>query len=112
MEMRLGDALFIPSAVVSHETMPIEAGEERDSLALYSTGGLFRWLDGGRRCKTEWETADKAGYDANFSSARRATMAGRVEEYSTLGSLGERRSRLGSGNSGGAATSEGKRQRV
>ncbi|KIO23313.1 hypothetical protein M407DRAFT_42236, partial [Tulasnella calospora MUT 4182] len=47
VEMRPGDALFIPSAVISHETVPIFEGEERYSLVLYSAGGLFRWLDGG-----------------------------------------------------------------
>ncbi|KIO26192.1 hypothetical protein M407DRAFT_39023, partial [Tulasnella calospora MUT 4182] len=45
VEMKPGDALFLPSAIITHETIPIQAEETRYSLVFYSAGGLFRWQD-------------------------------------------------------------------
>lgn len=95
VEMRPGDALFLPSAVISHETVPIAQDEERYSLVLYSAGGLFRWVDSGSRLKADWELADKAGHDEHFSSVHgELRWKEGWQEYSTLSSLRERQSRL------------------
>ncbi|KIO26893.1 hypothetical protein M407DRAFT_63542, partial [Tulasnella calospora MUT 4182] len=45
VEMPPGDTIFFPSAIISHETIPIGADERRYSLVWYSAGGLFRWCD-------------------------------------------------------------------
>lgn len=54
VEMRPGDILFFPSAVISHETIPISPHEKRYSLVWYSAGGLFRWRDAGGRSLKKW----------------------------------------------------------
>lgn len=55
VEMRPGDILFFPSAVINHETVPISPKEKRYSLVWYSAGGLFRWRDAGGRLLKLWE---------------------------------------------------------
>lgn len=54
VEMRPGDVIFFPSAVVTHETVPISEAEKRYSLVWYSAGGLFRWVDAGGRGLKEY----------------------------------------------------------
>lgn len=66
VQMRSGDTIFIPSAVVTHETMPIGPGETRESIALYSAGGVFRDADAGFQSYTSWEKKDKAAYDQHI----------------------------------------------
>lgn len=62
LEMRPGDIVFIPSAVVTHENIPIGAGETRQSLVFYSAGGLFRWVDAKGRSYKAWAAADPVGF--------------------------------------------------
>ncbi|KAG8963807.1 hypothetical protein FRC00_004996 [Tulasnella sp. 408] len=70
VEMKPGEALFLPSAVVTHETIPIRSGETRYSLVFYSAGGLFRWQDCGSRTNTEFKAQDRQAYDVHFSKAK------------------------------------------
>ncbi|KAF4584794.1 hypothetical protein EYR38_002025 [Pleurotus pulmonarius] len=42
-----GSTLLIPSALIRHSNTSIGAGERRYSVAQYSAGGLFRWVDNG-----------------------------------------------------------------
>ena len=44
-----GSITYIPSALVRHENLDIQAGETRYSLTVYSAGGLFRWVHHGFR---------------------------------------------------------------
>lgn len=92
VEMRPGDALFIPSAAITHETVPIFEGELRYSIVIYTSGGLFRWVDAGSQSKIDWMVSDPSNHDVHFSS-------GKVEQrwkdgwskYYTLDSLEQRR---------------------
>ena len=43
IEFRRGDVMFIPSAAVTHENVPITDGEMRYSFTMYTAGGLFRY---------------------------------------------------------------------
>lgn len=63
LEMRPGDIAFIPSAVVSHENVPIAPHESRQSLVLYSAGGLFRWVAAKGRTHKVWKEEDPDGYE-------------------------------------------------
>lgn len=55
VEMKPGDIIFFPSAVITHTTIPIFDGETRYSLVWYSAGGLFRWRDAGFQTLTDWK---------------------------------------------------------
>lgn len=70
LEMKPGDALFLPSAVSTHETIPIQAGETRYSLVFYSAGCLFSWRDCASRTNKEFAEQDKEGHKEHFSPAK------------------------------------------
>lgn len=70
LEMKPGDAVYLPSAVITHETIPIQDGETRYSLVFYSAGGLFRWQDCASRSKKEFAAQDKEAFDRHFSTAK------------------------------------------
>ncbi|KAG9041182.1 hypothetical protein FS837_012638 [Tulasnella sp. UAMH 9824] len=70
VEMKPGDALFLPSAVITHENIPIQAEETRYSLVFYSAGGLFRWKDCGSQTNKAFEAQDKEAFAAHFSEAK------------------------------------------
>ena len=48
-----GTGVLIPSAVISHENLPIREGESRTSVTQYAAGGLFRWVEYGFQ---SWKT--------------------------------------------------------
>jgi len=48
-EFRRGDVMFIPSAAVTHENVPIAEDEKRYSFTMYTAGALFRHIWCGRR---------------------------------------------------------------
>ncbi|KAF7791817.1 hypothetical protein EIP86_002841 [Pleurotus ostreatoroseus] len=62
-----GTGMLAPSAVISHENLPIGEGETRYSITQYAAGGLFRWVEYGfqgwrsfqqeepERARTVWE---------------------------------------------------------
>lgn len=70
LEMKPGDALFLPSVIITHETIPIQPGETRYSIVFYSAGGLFRWQDCGSRTNTEFVATDPDGFEDHFSKAK------------------------------------------
>lgn len=58
VKLRLGGIAVFPSAVVSHENIPIGPGETRFSITGYLAGGLRRYLAAGGKTLTEWMHAD------------------------------------------------------
>lgn len=62
LELRAGDTLFLPSAVVTHQNVAIGEGETRTSVVYYSAGGLFRWAAADGRTHGEWMQQDPEGY--------------------------------------------------
>lgn len=45
LEVKRGDVVFIPSALITHCNLPLGDKEKRYSLVFYTAGGLFRWYD-------------------------------------------------------------------
>lgn len=65
LELRPGDTIFLPSALIAHENIPIGWQECRNSIVLYSAGGLFRWADAGGQTLKEWSRADRDAFIAH-----------------------------------------------
>lgn len=45
IEFPPGSTILLPSAIMRHSNVAIQAHERRYSFAQYSAGGLFRWVD-------------------------------------------------------------------
>lgn len=54
IEFPRGSSVYIPSAIVTHHTIPIQAGETRHSMTQYTGGGLFRWIYNGFCSDKDW----------------------------------------------------------
>lgn len=76
VEMRPGDVIFFPSAIISHETIPIGVLEKRYSLVWYSASGLFRWRDAGFKSLLSWEEQDPTAYGQHQSQGESRWAAG------------------------------------
>lgn len=48
-----GCSMMLPSALLRHSTVPVQAGETRYSLVQYTSSGLFRWMENGRKSDAE-----------------------------------------------------------
>lgn len=57
IEFPRGTSVYIPSATVTHYTLPVGEGEHRYSMTQYSGGGLFRWVYNGFCSDKEWFAA-------------------------------------------------------
>lgn len=86
VEMEPGDVIFFPSAIISHETIPIGPEETRYSLVWYSAGGLFRWCDAGFRSLVSLEALDSNAH-AEHQNKGKARQAEGWSRYSTLSEL-------------------------
>lgn len=45
IEFPPGTTVLLPSAMLCHGNTRVQPGEERFSFAMYSAGGLFRWVE-------------------------------------------------------------------
>ncbi|KAG8963095.1 hypothetical protein FRC00_007770 [Tulasnella sp. 408] len=86
IEMRPGDVIFFPSAVITHETIPIGPDEKRYSLVWYSAAGLFRWRDADFRSLRSWEQQEPNGYSAHQKLGEERWTGG-WKKFSTLADL-------------------------
>lgn len=59
LEVYPGDLVYIPSACVAHETIPIAEGETRYSVTWYTPSGLFQWVAGGGMTLTAWRSKNR-----------------------------------------------------
>lgn len=59
-EVRPGEIVFIPSASVTHFNTPLQPGETRYSMALYSPGYLFQYIDNAFQKKVMPKSRGKA----------------------------------------------------
>ncbi|KAJ7789145.1 hypothetical protein B0H14DRAFT_3503324 [Mycena olivaceomarginata] len=50
-----GSTILLPSAIVRHSNVPIQAHERRSSFAQYTAAGLFRWVRNGFRTDEDFE---------------------------------------------------------
>lgn len=60
IELQPGQVILFPSALITHCNIPIQKGEERYSLTLYSPGGLYRYVAYGCRTWKVFEAEDPA----------------------------------------------------
>lgn len=58
VEFPRGSSVLLPSAVVTHENVPIQEDEIRTSITQYAAGGLFRWVEYGFRTEEVLEAED------------------------------------------------------
>ncbi|KAJ7855153.1 hypothetical protein B0H14DRAFT_2579494 [Mycena olivaceomarginata] len=49
-----GSTILIPSALIRHSNVPIQAHEYPGSFVQYTAGGLFRWVRNGFRTDENW----------------------------------------------------------
>ena len=61
VEVRPGQMALFPSACITHENIPIGPDETRQSMSLYSAGGLFRYVAYGCRTWDVFGQQDLAG---------------------------------------------------
>ncbi|KAG8915275.1 hypothetical protein FRC00_005985 [Tulasnella sp. 408] len=97
VEMRPGGIIFFPSAIISHETIPISAHEKRYSLVWYSAGGLFRWRDAGSRSMKKWARDCPSDHNVHQQLGPQRWIDG-WKNFSTPSSLVESVSKLEDGN--------------
>lgn len=71
VEMGPGDIIFIPSALVTHENIPIGEGEWRRSVVYYSAGGLFRWAAAGYKTHVQWRAENPAAYKQHLEEGEK-----------------------------------------
>lgn len=45
IEFPAGSTILFPSSITKHSNTPIQRGEKHYSLAQYTAGGLFRWVE-------------------------------------------------------------------
>ena len=86
IEFRRGDVMFIPSAAVTHENVPIGAGESRYSFTMYTAGGLFRYAWCGMRTVKEIQVTDKELYERYIAEGPSRWTHG-WNKYSSIGEL-------------------------
>ncbi|KAJ6600992.1 hypothetical protein DFH09DRAFT_901023 [Mycena vulgaris] len=52
-----GSTILLPSALVRHSNVPIQAHEHRCSFMQYTAGGLFRWVRNSFKTDKAWESS-------------------------------------------------------
>ncbi|KAJ6495750.1 hypothetical protein C8R47DRAFT_973550, partial [Mycena vitilis] len=62
VEFPAGALILLPSATIAHSNVPVQADEERLSFTQFSAGGIFRYLDNGRRSVEDLSVEDPAEY--------------------------------------------------
>ncbi|KAG8933462.1 hypothetical protein FRC01_009130 [Tulasnella sp. 417] len=94
VEMKPGDALFFPSAIITHSTIPILDGETRYSLVWYSAGGLFRWKDADFQTHVDWRQDSPEEYRRHQKEGELRWNQG-WKKFATLSQLSARVSKAG-----------------
>jgi hypothetical protein len=88
IEFRRGDVMFIPSAAITHENVPIANGETRYSFTMYTAGGLFRYAWCGMRTLKDIQEKEefKELYKSYVAEGPVRWESG-WRKYSTIGDL-------------------------
>lgn len=64
VRLKPGRMILFPSAIITHENIPIQPGETRFSITGYSAGGLWRYADQGMKRRRDWEAEDPDAVEA------------------------------------------------
>lgn len=63
--------------------MPVGPGETRQSIALYSAGGVLNAAEAGFKAYGTWEKKNKTAYDQHVKEEEKRSMEGtRTQEHS------------------------------
>ncbi|KAK7047528.1 hypothetical protein VNI00_006294 [Paramarasmius palmivorus] len=73
IEFPPGTTIFIPSALVCHLNTKVSPHERRYSFAMYSAGGLFRWVEHGYQAEQNYKKTVSAARVAADGSKRWAS---------------------------------------
>ena len=68
MEVRPGDVVLLPSALITHSNLPCADGETRMSFTCYTAGGLHRWNLAGRRSSEHLASDEKRDFEARCAA--------------------------------------------
>jgi hypothetical protein len=87
VEFPPGTFILIPSAVLLHGNVLIGEDEERESLTLFSAGGLFRWLEYGFQSEKTLYKTRQMEFLAQEMEKRKTRWKHGLSQFSTIDSL-------------------------
>lgn len=67
IQLRPGDIILFPSALITHENIPIAGNEQRFGITAYTSGAFQRFINQGLQTQAVWEAEapeEKAAHDA------------------------------------------------
>lgn len=82
-----GSTILIPSSVLYHSNVAIQAGESRYSFTQFSAGGLYRWADNGFKSVQDYLGGMGQEQQAAVREELSAQLAFGLSKFSTLGEL-------------------------
>jgi len=65
-----GTTIMVPSSVVCHSNTRIQRHEHRYSFTMYTSGGLFRWVEHGFELESIYQKTVQAARDAAWNATR------------------------------------------
>lgn len=83
IEFPPGATTFIPSAVLIHSNTAVREGHTRMSITQYTSGGLFRWAEGGYRSVSEFEGEQTPEEAEKYKDSLKAQVARAMDMYMT-----------------------------
>ncbi|KAF8214943.1 hypothetical protein K438DRAFT_1561991, partial [Mycena galopus ATCC 62051] len=82
-----GSTILIPSALIHHSNVPIQAHVYRSSFVQYTVGGLFRWVRNGFQTAEAWTASASAQQKAERTAEDARLWDEGVKMYSCLDDL-------------------------
>lgn len=70
IEFPPGSVIILPSALIEHSNLPVQAGETRMSFAQYSAAGIFRWVHNGFKSDLDFQQTSSAAELAEWKRAK------------------------------------------
>lgn len=86
IEFPPGSIILIPSATLVHGNVAIEKHEQRESMTLYTAGGLFRWVKYGFQSEKDFKVKDPEGWAAELKD-RAGRWQREISKFSTVDSV-------------------------
>ena len=87
IEFPPGSIILIPSATLVHGNVAIGEHEDRESMTMYTAGGLFRWVKYGFQTEKEFKVKDPDGWAAELKD-RAGRWEREINKFSTIDSVG------------------------
>lgn len=86
IEFPPGTFILIPSATLIHGNVPVAEGEHRDSITMFTAGGLYRWFEYGGRTEKTMRAEDPKAWREELRR-RKTRWQELIGRFSTLNSL-------------------------